>query len=92
MFKLKMESEKPPSFSTYEYTKMSSLIADSMKKVAKVLERLQKAGNHKDAMLLFQALINLNRVNTKLQTLGRVKAKQQAKKTLERAREILGGK
>ncbi|MBS7616502.1 hypothetical protein KEJ45_04825 [Candidatus Bathyarchaeota archaeon] len=85
------ESEKP-SFSAYEYAKMCSLTADAIKKVTKVLERLQKAGNHKDAMLLLQALDNLNRVNMKLQTLGRVKARRQAEKTLEKARQILGEK
>lgn|GEM_PF-2614926 len=84
--------QQPPLFSAYEYAKMSSLIADAMKKVAKVLERIQEAGNHKNAILLLQALDNLNRVNTKLQTLGTAKAKQQAKKTLERVKEILGEK
>lgn len=81
--------QQPPSFSAYEYVKMASLTTDAMKKIQKVLERLQKNGDVKNATLLLQALESLNHVNTKLVDYGRAKAKLQAKKTLERAKDVL---
>jgi len=85
------ESEKP-SFSAYEYAKMCSLIADSLQKIEKILERLEKVGDRKNMMLLLQVLDNLSRVHAKLTSLGRAKARQQAEKALEKARQILSEK
>ncbi|MEM2281905.1 MAG: hypothetical protein QXZ68_08010 [Candidatus Bathyarchaeia archaeon] len=87
-----MENQQPPSFSTLELVKMSNLIADAMAKISVVTETLFKAGDTKNTILMLQAWDNLSRVHAKLSGLSRAKAKQQAKKTLEKAREILGEK
>lgn len=87
-----MENQQSPHFSAYEYAKMCSLIADSLQKIEKILERLEKVGDRKNIMLLLQVLDNLCSVHAKLTSLGRAKASQQAKKTLEKIKEILGEK
>lgn len=87
-----MKNRQNQSFSAYELVKMALLITDSMNKIEKVLERLQMADDRKNAMLLIQALDNLSLVEAKLSGLSRAKARQQAKKVLKQAEEILGEK
>ncbi|MEM3706018.1 MAG: hypothetical protein QXX59_08945 [Candidatus Bathyarchaeia archaeon] len=75
--------------SAYETAKIASLIADSMQKILKVLERLEPARDRENMLLLIQALNNLDKAHAKLTGAGKAKSKRLAKKTLERVKEIL---
>ncbi|MEM3579335.1 MAG: hypothetical protein QXL54_03820 [Candidatus Bathyarchaeia archaeon] len=84
--------QQTPSFSAYEYAKMASLIVDSMQKIEKVLEKLEKVGDRKNMVLLLQVLDNLSRVHAKITSLGSDKARKQAERAIEKAKKILGEK
>lgn len=88
-----MEKENSvPCFSALELAKICRVIADSMQKIQVVIERLEKAGDVKNALLLTQAFQNLNKLEARLSNLGVEKTKHEIKRTLERAKKVLDEK